>query len=647
MAEAPVAASDYVAVQTPSSANKNRLEVAFDAVENPQESQSKQALGADGKIVPLSQLFSFADKTDKLLMAVGTVGALTAGLSQPIQIVLFGDILNSFNPTKPMQAGQFRDDINKVSRNFAIVGAAVVVCCFIQVATWSVTASRQAKRIRSAYVSSILNKEIGWFDVNEPMQLSTRVADSTAWARKVGDGLHFFSMAVSGITIGLIKGWELALILLAFTPFIAFTAFLAMKVLSTATQAGIESYGKAGAIAQESLSNIRTVHMFNAIDHFVKKYEGALGLSTQAGIKKGFAVGWGTGLMFFTVFCTYALRNCYDGGRVLTVFFSIIMGAMALGQAGPSVQAIFSALINRASLIDPLSEDGKKLERVSGRIEIDSVSFAYPSRPEVKVCSNYSLRIEAGETVALVGPSGSGKSTIVSLLERFYDPLSGSVKLDGVDVRELNVKWLRQQSSATDEQVIEAAKMANAYTFIKEFPQGFQTEVGERGAQLSGGQKQRIAIARAIIKNPPILLLDEATSALDTESERIVQESLDKLLASSNRTTIIVAHRLSTIRNANKIAVHSRGSIVELGTHDELMQIPNGHYRLLVEAQNRSKDDDLDEMKEMQSTMTKTGSFSSRSSSYRNMERTNSKVSVKAKNDAETVDSDSNGRQDS
>ncbi|KAJ0390903.1 hypothetical protein ATCC90586_010420 [Pythium insidiosum] len=184
----------------------------------------------------------------------------------------------------------------------------------------------------------------------------------------------------------------------------------------------------------------------------------------------------------------------------------------------------------------------------------------------------------------MVGPSGSGKSTIVSLLERFYDPLSGSVKLDGVDVRELNVKWLRQQvglvgqepslfatsimknirhGSATDEQVIEAAKMANAYTFIKEFPQGFQTEVGERGAQLSGGQKQRIAIAHAFIKNPPILLLDEATSALDTESERIVQESLHKLLASSNRTTIIVAHRLSTIRNANKIAVHSRGAIVE------------------------------------------------------------------------------------
>ncbi|RLN26473.1 hypothetical protein BBJ28_00012868, partial [Nothophytophthora sp. Chile5] len=286
----------------------------------------------------------------------------------------------------------------------------------------------------------------------------------------------------------------------------------------------------------------------------------------------------------------------------------------------PSVEAITSAraaaypvfqTIKRPSLIDPLSDEGKTLDKVSGRIQIDNVSFAYPSRPEVMVCSNYSLSIEVGETVALVGPSGSGKSTIVSLLERFYDPLSGSVTIDGEDVRNLNVKWLRQQiglvgqepslfansimenirhgaPSSTDEQVVEAAKMANAYDFIMEFPQGFDTEVGERGTQLSGGQKQRIAIARAIIKNPPILLLDEATSALDTESERIVQASLDQLLANSKRTTIIVAHRLSTIRNAHRIAVHSGGAIVEIGSHEELMQVPNGHYRLLVEAQTHS-----------------------------------------------------------
>ncbi|KAG7390659.1 Antigen peptide transporter 2 [Phytophthora pseudosyringae] len=641
----------FVATETPKHADEtNRLDVAFNRVDNPEQSVSKEK-AANGQVVSMGELFSYADGIDKLLMFLGTVGALAAGVSQPIQIVLFGDVLNTFNPADP--SADIEDGIKSVALNFVFVGVAVFIAGSFQVACWTITASRQAKRIRSEYVSAIMTKEIGWFDVNEPMQLGSRVAEATVtiqegMGRKVGDGLNFFSMAVSGIVIGLVKGWELALILLAFTPFIAFTAFLAMKVLSTATQAGLESYGKAGAVAQEALSNVRTVHMFNSINHFIAKYQDALGLSTKAGIKKGFAVGWGTGIMFGTVFCTYAGgmyfgalmvandnldgnhctgQGCYNGGRVLTVFFAVIMGAMALGQAAPSAEAITSAraaafpvfqTIKRPSLINPLSEEGKKLDKVMGRIQIENVSFAYPSRPEVQVCSKYSLTIEPGETVALVGPSGSGKSTMVSLLERFYDPLSGTVSIDGVDVRTLNVKWLRSQvglvgqepslfatsimenirygcPSATDEQVVEAAKMANAYNFIKEFPQGFQTEVGERGAQLSGGQKQRIAIARAIIKNPPILLLDEATSALDTESERIVQASLDQLLASSHRTTIIIAHRLSTIRNASRIAVHSGGAIVEIGSHDELMKLENGHYRLLVEAQNRVASEEKEE----------------------------------------------------
>ncbi|KAG7391669.1 Antigen peptide transporter 2 [Phytophthora boehmeriae] len=593
------------------------------------------------KLVSLRDLLSFADDTDRLLMLAGTIGAIAAGMAQPLQIVLIGDVLNGMNPSDDTDS--IIGKVNDVVLNYVIVAIAAMIAGFLQVACWSTTASRQAKRIRTAYMSSILTKEIGWFDVNEPMQMSSRIVEAAVkiqegMGRKIGDGIHNFSMAVSGVVIGLIKGWDLALILLALMPFVAFTAFLSMKVLTKATQTGIEAYGQAGAVAQESLSNIRTVHTFNGCTHFLDKYKEALDVATRAGISKGFAVGWGTGLMFFTMLCTYAVgmfyggykvandqldgeqctgSGCYDGGRVIVVFSAVLTGSMAIGQAAPSAEALVAAraaayevfeTIRRTSAIDPLSEDGKTLENVRGSIRINDVSFAYSSRPDVQVCRNYSLSIQAGETVALVGPSGSGKSTIVSLLERFYDPLSGSVSIDGEDVRGLNVKWLRQQiglvgqepvlfpttimenirhgaPSASDDQVMKAAKLANAYTFIKSLPQGFNTTVGERGGQLSGGQKQRIAIARAIVKNPPILLLDEATSALDTESEHIVQESLDRLLATSKRTAIVIAHRLSTIRNASRIAVHNEGAIVEIGSHDELMQIPNGHYRRLVKSQ--------------------------------------------------------------
>lgn len=271
--------------------------------------------------------------------------------------------------------------------------------------------------------------------------------------------------------------------------------------------------------------------------------------------------------------------------------------------------------IDRVPTIDSQSEAGLKPETCIGEISLENVKFSYPSRPNVPIVKDLSITFPAGHQVALVGASGSGKSTVISLVERFYDPLSGVVRLDGTDLRELNVKWLRSQiglvsqeptlfattikgnvahgligtkhEHASDEEkmalIKEACVKANADGFISKLPLGYDTMVGERGFLLSGGQKQRIAIARAIVSDPRILLLDEATSALDTQSEGIVQNALDK--ASRGRTTITIAHRLSTIKDADCIYVMGDGLVIESGTHSELLKKEDGAYARLVNAQ--------------------------------------------------------------
>ena len=318
------------------------------------------------------------------------------------------------------------------------------------------------------------------------------------------------------------------------------------------------------------------------------------------------------------------------------------MGSMGMGQIAPPMSCFFEAkasakpmldVIRRRPLIDGLSDEGvKPTNKPLGKISIDNVVFAYPSRPHLTVCKGYNLEIESGETVALVGASGSGKSTVINLLLRFYDPQQGEIRLDGINIRDLNIRWLRANigyvgqepvlfsgtiaeniaygldatlydevrvlRDSTDpierqkaqitlrERVEEAAKQANAHEFIMKFPQQYETDVGSSGSSMSGGQKQRIAIARALIKRPAVLLLDEATSALDAQSERLVQESIDKLQQSKAQTTIVIAHRLSTIRNADKIVVIDKGSVVEIGSHDELLTKENGIYALLWQKQS-------------------------------------------------------------
>jgi len=298
----------------------------------------------------------------------------------------------------------------------------------------------------------------------------------------------------------------------------------------------------------------------------------------------------------------------------MKVFMAVVMCAMGMGQAagmapdaGKAKRAasVIFQMIDHKSEIDATSKDGDIIETCRGEIQLKDVNFSYPTRQDAQVLKKFNLTVKPGSIVALVGPSGCGKSSVVSLIERFYDPQEGQILFDNKNIKELNLHFLREhvglvgqepvlfsgtilenikmgKPDATEEEVKEAAKASNAHNFISEFPDGYNTEVGEKGAQMSGGQKQRIAIARAIIKNPVVLLLDEATSALDAESEKVVQAALDSVM--KGRTTVVVAHRLSTIRHADVIAVIEDGQIAELGKHDELME-KNGLYRMLVERQ--------------------------------------------------------------
>merc|ERR1712106_55546 len=302
----------------------------------------------------------------------------------------------------------------------------------------------------------------------------------------------------------------------------------------------------------------------------------------------------------------------YSPKALLVVFFSVLIGGFQIGQSAPYAEALATArsaagkiyrIIDRVPDIDSSSKEGIKPKTLDGFIKFDNIFFNYPARKDVQILQGLSLEIPKGKTVALVGSSGCGKYTCIQLVQRFYDPESGSVEIDGVNIKELNIGWLRDHigvvgqepvlfdlsikeniklgnPDATDEEIENACQGANAYNFIMKLPKQYDTMVGEGGTQLSGDQKQRIAIARALVRNPQILLLDEATSALDTESEKVVQAALDN--ARTGRTTIVVAHRLSTIRTADTIEAIDEGKVKESGTHNELMENKDLYYSLVM-----------------------------------------------------------------
>uniref|UniRef100_A0A7M4FAM3 Multidrug resistance protein 1-like n=1 Tax=Crocodylus porosus TaxID=8502 RepID=A0A7M4FAM3_CROPO len=592
---------------------------------------------AKKKMVGILELFYYADWLDIILMIVGLIAAIANGSGLPLMIIVFGEMTNkfslihlNFSPRVQYISGIFYCLNCRFAYYYVAIGSAVLILSTIQVWTFLTSATRQTARIRQKFFFAVLHQEMAWFDTTQIGTLNTRLTDDINSIHEgIGDKIcifvQFFATFLTGIIIGFVHGWKLTLVILSVSPLLAASAAVWSMRLASLTVKELSAYAKAGAVAEEILTAIRTVVAFNGQKKAQARYDANLENARSIGVKKSITTNTSLGLSQFLIFGSYALafwygtkltveeRENYDIGRVLIVFFSVLLGTFSLGQASPNLESVANArgaayevykIINKPRLIDSSDKEGYKPERLIGEIEFKNIHFSYPSRPDIRILSGLSLKVQTGKTIALVGSSGCGKSTTIQLLQRFYDPVQGEITLDGRDIRTLNVRWLREnigivsqepvlfattiaenirygREDISDVEIEQAAKEANAFDFVSRLPDKFNTLVGERGAQLSGGQKQRIAIARALARNPKILLLDEATSALDTQSESIVQTALDK--ARAGHTTIVIAHRLSTIRNADIIAGFEKGALVEQGTHNELMAQKGVYYSLVMQ----------------------------------------------------------------
>uniref|UniRef100_A0A663MJ43 Bile salt export pump n=1 Tax=Athene cunicularia TaxID=194338 RepID=A0A663MJ43_ATHCN len=569
-----------------------------------------------------SSSFRFSSSMEILMMVLGGFCAIVHGAAQPAVLLVFGAMADTFIEYDIEMLLDIEQEMTKFAGYYAGIGCAVLMLGYLQICFWVMAAARQIQKIRKAYFRKVMRMDIGWFDCTSVGELNTRISDDVnkineAIADQAAIFIQRLTTFVCGFLLGFVSGWKLTLVIIAVSPLLGVGAAVAKL-----TGRELKAYAKAGAVADEVLSSIRTVAAFGGEKKEVERYDKNLVFAQHWGIRKGIIMGLFTGYMWLIIFLCYALafwygsklvleEEEYSPGTLLQVFFGVLVGALNLGQASPCLEAFATGrgaaanifeTIDKKPAIDCMSEDGYKLDKLRGEIEFHNVTFYYPSRPDVKILDNLNIVIKSGETTAFVGASGAGKSTVIQLIQRFYDPTDGMITVDGHDIRSLNIQWLRSQigiveqepvlfattiaenirygwDEATMEDIIKAAKQANAYNFIMDLPQQFDTHVGEGGSQMSGGQKQRIAIARALVRNPKILLLDMATSALDNESEATVQEALHK--ARLGRTAISIAHRQSAIKAADVIIGFEHGRAVERGTHEELLK-RKGVYFMLV-----------------------------------------------------------------
>ncbi|KAI0465703.1 ABC transporter, partial [Xylaria cf. heliscus] len=588
------------------------------------------------------RIFKYGSRKEYVLQLIALAGALASGVGMAVVNLVFGQFITiTIKYTTGVSSGAlFREEASKLALYFFIIGIARFFLTWLYSAASTLAAYRIARNIRHEYLKAALRQEIAYFEAGTSGSIAVQATTNgkliqAGISEKLGLVFQGVSALISSFVLSFVTQWKLTLIASVIVP----ATLLVIGICST-IEAQVESkslvvLAQASSLAENLLSTARTVHAFGLRPRLVKDFDYHLQTAHQIGSKKSPVLGAlfsgeysivyaGTALTFWQGIRMIASQEVSTPGDIFVVLFSIVIAATSLTstapylveftRAGSAASELFK-MIDRKSYIDPLDTSGEQPFEVVGELNISQVTFSYPMRPGCTVLDNFTLRIPAGKVTALVGESGSGKSTIIGLIERWYNPLSGSVTLDGRPIDQLNLNWLRKNVRLVQQEPVlfsgtlyqnichgligtlweeepehekrlrveEAAKVAFAHDFISALPDGYDTVIGERGGMLSGGQKQRVAIARSIISQPRVLLLDEATSALDPHAEEIVQKALDN--ASKGRTTVTIAHKLATIRNAENIVVMQKGKIVEQGTHALLISM-NGAYARLVHAQD-------------------------------------------------------------
>ncbi|CAO1941112.1 unnamed protein product [Urochloa humidicola] len=578
--------------------------------------------------VPFKRLFACADRLDWALMAAGSLAAAAHGVALVVYLHLFGRAINSLHGR---HTHDLFHNINQHALYFLYIAIGVFFAGWIEVSCWILTGERQTAVIRSKYVQVLLNQDMSFFDTygNNGDIVSQVLSDvlliQSALSEKVGNYIHNMATFFGGLVIGLVNCWQIALLTLATGPFIVAAGGISNIFLHRLAENIQDAYGEAASIAEQAILYIRTLYSFTNETLAKYSYATSLQATLRYGILISLVQGLGLGFTYGLAICSCALQlwvgrflishGRANGGEVVVALFAIILSGLGLNQAATNFYSFEQGRIAAYRLYEMISrstsivnQDGRTLPSVQGNIEFRNVYFSYLSRPEIPILSGFYLTVPARKTVALVGRNGSGKSSIIPLMERFYDPTLGEVLLDGENIKNLKLEWLRSQiglvtqepallslsireniaygRSATTDQIEEASKTAHVHAFISSLEKGYETQVGRAGLSLTEEQKIKLSIARAVLSNPSVLLLDEVTGALDFEAEKAVQEALDILML--GRSTIIIARRLSLIRNADYIAVMEEGQLVEMGTHEELLNL-DGLYAELLRCEEAAK----------------------------------------------------------